>query len=335
MSSRYILKRLLLAVPTLFGVAVIVFVLLRVVPGDPVSMMIGPEATQADIERLREFYGLDKSIPEQFAIYLSNVATGDFGSSITFKQSVAELTLAHLPPTLELVGVAILVGVFVGVVLGCAAVLWQGRWPEALVDGVNGIMVSVPDFLWGLLLILFFGVLAPVLPVSGRMDPTLSFEFLTGFYLVESLVRLQPDVLGVLLTHLVLPGLALGLPLSAVVARVLKTSLLEAMSQDYILLARVKGFGRAWILLRHALPNATIPTLTLSGVQLMFLVGGTVLIELIFAYPGIGNLAVSAVINRDLPLIQGITLAFAVMFVLLNLLIDFCCSLLNPRVTHD
>ena len=107
------------------------------------------------------------------------------------------------------------------------------------------------------------------------------------------------------------------------------------MSQDYILLARVKGFGRAWILLRHALPNATIPTLTLSGVQLMFLVGGTVLIELIFAYPGIGNLAVSAVINRDLPLIQGITLAFAVMFVLLNLLIDFCCSLLNPRVTHD
>ena len=335
MSARYVLKRLLLAAPTLIGVAVIVFVLLRVVPGDPVSMMIGPEATMADIERLRAFYGLDKPVFEQFLVYLGNVAVGDFGVSISFKQDVAGLILAHLPPTLELVACAIVSGVALGVGLGCAAVYWRGRWPELLVDGVNGVAVAIPDFLWALLLILFFGVLIPVLPISGRLDPTLSLDFATGFFLVESLVRGDPDAVGTLLRHMLLPALALALPLTAAIARVLKTSLLEAMVQDYILLARVKGFGRAWILLRHALPNALIPTVTLSGVQFMFLVGGTVLIESIFAYPGIGNMAVSAVVNRDLPLIQGITLAFAVLFILLNLLIDLTYTLLNPRVRHE
>ncbi len=335
MSASYVLKRLWLAAPTLIGVAVIVFVLLRVVPGDPVSMMIGPEATMADVERLRAFYGLDKSIFEQFLVYLGNIAVGDFGVSISFKQDVTDLILAHLPPTLELVAFAIVFGVGLGVALGCAAVYWRGRWPEVLVDGVNGIAIAIPDFLWALLLILFFGVLIPVLPISGRLDPTLSLDFATGFFLIESVVRGDLGAVGTLLRHLLLPALALGLPLTAAIARVLKTSLLEAMVQDYILLAQVKGFSRARILLRHALPNALIPTVTLSGVQFMFLVGGTVLIELIFAYPGIGNMAVSAVINRDLPLIQGITLAFAVLFVLLNLLIDLTYTLLNPRVRHE
>ncbi len=334
MPAKYVLKRLLFAVPTLVGVAVIVFVLLRVVPGDPVSMMIGPEATTADIERLRGFYGLDRPILDQFLIYLGNAAAGDFGISISFKQDVTALILTHLPPTLELVAFAIAVGIALGVALGCAAVYWRGRWPEMAVDGLNGIAVAIPDFLWALLLILFFGVLIPVLPVSGRIDPALAVDFETGFFLAESVLRGNGEVLATLLRHLLLPGLALALPLTAVVARVLKTSLIEAMAQDYILLARVKGFGRARTLLRHALPNALIPTVTLSGVQFMFLTGGTVLIELIFSYPGIGNLAVSAVINRDLPLIQGITLTFAVLFVLLNLLIDLTYTLMNPRVRH-
>lgn len=328
------LKRLLTAAPTLFGVMVVVFVLLRIVPGDPVAMMIGPEATADDIRRLREFYGLDRSILEQFLIYLGNVATGDFGTSISFKQNVADLILQRLPPTLELAAVAMAVGVALGVALALAAVYWRGRWPEALVDGVNGTMIAVPDFLWALLLILFFGVLIPVLPVSGRLDPTLAVEFDTGFYLAESVVRGGLAVAGVLLKHMALPVLALGLPLAAVISRVLKSSLLEAVDQDYILLARVKGFGEARILTRHALPNALIPAVTLSGVQFMFLLGGTVLIELIFAYPGIGNMAVRAVINRDLPLIQGITLTFAILFILLNFAIDATYALLNPRVRH-
>ena len=328
------LKRLLTAAPTLFGVMVVVFVLLRIVPGDPVAMMIGPEATADDVWRLREFYGLDRSILEQFLIYLGNVATGDLGTSISFKQNVADLILQRLPPTLELAAVAMAVGVALGVALALAAVYWRGRWPEALVDGVNGTMIAVPDFLWALLLILFFGVLIPVLPVSGRLDPTLAVEFDTGFYLAESVVRGDLAVAGVLLKHMALPVLALGLPLAAVISRVLKSSLLEAVDQDYILLARVKGFGEARILTRHALPNALIPAVTLSGVQFMFLLGGTVLIELIFAYPGIGNMAVRAVINRDLPLIQGITLTFAILFILLNFAIDATYALLNPRVRH-
>ena len=328
------LKRLWTAVPTLFGVMVVVFVLLRIVPGDPVAMMIGPEATADDIRRLREFYGLDKSILEQFLVYLGNVATGDLGTSISFKQNVADLILQRLPPTLELAAVAMTVGAALGVALGLAAVYWRGRWPEALVDGVNGLMIAVPDFLWALLLILFFGVLIPVLPVSGRLDPTLAIDFDTGFYLTESVVRAEFATAGVLLTHMALPVLALGLPLAAVISRVLKSSLLEAVDQDYILLARVKGFGEARILTRHALPNALIPAVTLSGVQFMFLLGGTVLIELIFAYPGIGNMAVRAVINRDLPLIQGITLTFATLFILLNFVIDATYALLNPRVRH-
>ena len=328
------LKRLWTAAPTLFGVMVVVFVLLRVVPGDPVAMMIGPEATADDVQRLRQFYGLDRSILEQFLLYLGNVATGDFGTSISFKQDVADLVLQRLPPTLELAAVAMAAGIALGAALALAAVYWRGRWPEALVDGVNGTMIAVPDFLWALLLILFFGVLIPVLPVSGRLDPTLALDFDTGFYLAESLVRGDFAAAGVLSKHMALPVLALGLPLAAVVSRVLKSSLLEAVEQDYILLARVKGFGEARILTRHALPNALIPALTLSGVQFMFLLGGTVLIELIFAYPGIGNMAVRAVVNRDLPLIQGITLTFAVLFILLNFVIDAACTLLNPRVRH-
>ena len=328
------LKRLWTAAPTLFGVMVVVFVLLRVVPGDPVAMMIGPEATADDVQRLRQFYGLDRSILEQFLLYLGNVAIGDFGTSISFKQDVADLVLQRLPPTLELAAVAMAAGIALGAALALAAVYWRGRWPEALVDGVNGTMIAVPDFLWALLLILFFGVLIPALPVSGRLDPTLALDFDTGFYLAESLVRGDFAAMGVLSKHMVLPVLALGLPLAAVISRVLKSSLLEAVEQDYILLARVKGFGEARILTRHALPHALIPALTLSGVQFMFLLGGTVLIELIFAYPGIGNMAVRAVVNRDLPLIQGITLTFAVLFILLNFVIDAACTLLNPRVRH-
>lgn len=334
MSATYALKRLLLAAPTLFGVAVAVFVLLRVVPGDPVSMMIGPEATMEDVARLRAFYGLDRPVLEQFLIYLGNAAAGDFGVSISFKQDVGELILLHLPPTLELAALAIVCGVALGTGLGCAAAHWRGRWPETLVDGINGVAIAIPDFLWALLFILFFGVLIPVLPVSGRLDPTLSIDFATGFFLAESLFVGDAEAAATLLRHMLLPTLALALPLTAAVARVLKTALLEAMAQDYILFARVKGFGRGRILLRHALPNALIPTVTLSGVQFMFLVGGTVLIELIFSYPGIGNLAVSAVVNRDLPLIQGITLAFAALFVCLNLLIDLACTLMNPRVRN-
>jgi ABC-type dipeptide/oligopeptide/nickel transport system permease component len=334
MSAVFLLKRLILAVPTLFGVTVIVFVLLRVVPGDPINMMIGPGATPEDIQQLRAVYGLDKSIWDQFVIYLRDLAHGQFGTSISLRQDVMTLILGRLPVTIELCLMAMAVAIAGGVALGVAGAYGRGRWPEALVDGFSGLVLAIPDFLWALLFILLLGVAIPIMPISGRLDFDTEFKPLTEFYLIESLVRGEFRVFLSVLLHMVLPAAALALPLTAIIARVLKSSMNEVMTQDYIMMARAKGYDRRRIIVREALRNALIPTVTLTGVQFTFLVGGTVLIERIFAYPGLGNMAVDAVINRDLPLIQGIVLTFAVLFLAINLLVDLTYAILNPRLRH-
>jgi ABC-type dipeptide/oligopeptide/nickel transport system permease component len=331
MTASQLGRRLLLAIPTLFGVVVTVFVVLRVVPGDPVSMMLVGESTPQDVQRLRVQYGLDKSIPEQFFIYLHDLLTGNFGTSISLKQDVLGVVLGRLPATLELAVVAMLMAVIIGVAFALAGIYWRGSILESALDAVNSVALAIPEFLWALLLILAFGVFWPVLPLSGRVDPAAGFEFKTQFYLFESLARLDFRQALQILQYLVLPATALALPLLAVISRVLKSSLVEAMVQDYILLARVKGFSKPHVLLRHALPNALLPTITVTGVHFVFLVGGTVLVELIFAYPGIGNLLYGAAVNRDLPLIQGVTLVFAFLFVILNFLIDVLHSMINVR----
>jgi ABC-type dipeptide/oligopeptide/nickel transport system permease component len=334
MSSSYLLKRLLWALPTLFGVAVVVFVLLRVVPGDPIAMMVPPGAHAEDIARLRQMYGLDAPIPTQFVNWLAQLVRGDLGNSISLRQKVSLLVLGKLPATLELVIVAMLIAMALGLIAAMTAVYFRGRWPELAADGFAGVALAVPDFLWALLFVLLLGVLLPLLPISGRIDPSAAFEPHTSFYLLESLATGQLAAARAIAAHLVLPALALGLPLAAGITRVLKGSLIEAMNQDYIILARVKGYSRARILWRVALRNALIPAVTLTGVQFTFLVGGTVLIEYIFSYPGIGNLAIGAVIQRDLPLIQGLVLMFACLFIVTNLLVDLSYTLLNPRVRH-
>ncbi|MEO8040935.1 MAG: ABC transporter permease [Betaproteobacteria bacterium] len=332
MSPANLLRRLLWVIPTLFGVAVIVFVLLRVVPGDPVAMMIPPGASMADVDNLRALYGLDRPIVVQFGAWLADVARGNFGTSISLRQNVMKLVLGRLPATLELCLCAIVLAVTLGLLLGVAAVHWRRRWPETVVDGFAGLGIAIPDFLWGLLFILVLGVLWPVLPVSGRIDPRIAFEPATQFYAVEALFTGRFDVVGELLAHMLLPAAALALPLAASLARVVKASLAEAMNQDYVMLVRAKGYSRARIIWRVALRNALIPAVTLTGVQFTFLVGGTVLIETIFSYPGIGNLAISAVMQRDLPLIQGLVLTFAVLFIAINLAVDATYALLDPRV---
>jgi peptide/nickel transport system permease protein len=332
--TAYLTKRLLMAVPTLLGVAVVVFVLLRVVPGDPIAMMIPPGAHEEDIARLRVLYGLDRPITVQLAHWLGDLAQGRLGNSISLRQPVGELIAGRLPATLELALSAMALASALGILLGVAAVHWRGRWPEAVVDGVSGLALAIPDFLWGLLLILGLGVLLPLLPITGRLDPRLETDFATGFYLLESLLRGELAVTRSLLAHLALPVVALALPLTAMIARILKSALIEAMAQDYVLMARARGYGNARIIWREAFRNALVPVVTLGGVQFTFLLGGTVLIERIFAYPGIGNLAIGAVIDRDLPLIQGVVLTFALLFIALNLLIDTSYALLNPRVRH-
>ena len=332
MNFSYWLRRLFWVLPTLFGVALIVFVLLRVVPGDPIAMLIPPGAREADIANLRELYGLDKPIWQQFVIWLSAVAHGNFGNSISLRENVLSLVLSRLPATLELALFAVTIAIAIGVLFAVASVYWRGRWPETLADGFSGLALAIPDFLWGLIFILLLGVLFPVMPISGRLDPSLDFNPTTQFFFIESLLRREFRIFASLISHSILPALALALPLAAMIARVLKNSLNEAMNQDYILLARVKGFTRNRIIWREALRNALIPTVALTGVQFTFLIGGTVLIEYIYSYPGIGNMAIGAVIQRDLPLIQGLVLTFAVLFIAINFLIDASYHWLDPRV---
>lgn len=332
MNARYFLRRLLLAVPTLFGVALVVFVLIRVVPGDPVAMMIPPGATPEDIARLRAFYGLDKSIPMQFWLWLQAALTGEFGTSITYKQDVMDLIGERLPVTLELGIVAMLVACLLGGTAGIVSAARQGRWLSTLIDNLAAVVQAIPDFLWGLIFILLFGVALPWLPISGRIDTALSEQAGGGFVLLSGLLHGRWQIVGSDLLYMIAPALALALPVAAMIARVLKASMQEALASDYVRLARLKGLSGVRVLLAEALPNALIPAVSLSAVQFAFLLGGTVLVEKLFSYPGLGNLAISAVVGRDLPLIQAVVLTFAVLFIAINLAVDVLVLLLNPRL---
>ena len=331
---RSLLTRLATTGITLFGVAIVVFFVIRVVPGNPIAMMLPPGATEADIARLQAQYGFDKTIPEQFVIWLGGVLRGDFGTSITTRQPVSDLVLGRLPATLELSIVALLMACVMGGALALTGTLRRDTRSEAAIDVTSGMALAVPDFLWGLVLILLFGVLWPVFHISGRISPGLDMDFTTNFFLFEALVRLRFDVLADLAGHMFMPALALAIPLAAIIAQLLKQSLKETMHLDYVTLARTKGYSEAHVITREALPNAILPTLTLVGVQFTFLIGGTVIIERLFSYEGLGNMAIDAVINRDLPLIQGIVLLFALLFTVVNLLVDMLYVLLNPKLRH-
>lgn len=331
---RTVLIRLLSTIITLFGVAVIVFVVIRVVPGNPIAMMLPPGATDADIARLESLYGLDKSIFQQFMIWLGGVVQGDFGTSISLRQPVSDLVLGRLPATLELSVFALALAAMIGGTLALTGTRLRDTKAEGAIDVSAGMALSVPDFLWGLVLILLFGVLWPIFHISGRVSPSLDIDFTTNFYLFESILRLRFDVLWDLLAHMLMPALALAIPLAAIIARLLKQSLKETMHLDYVTLARTKGYDEHHVITREALPNAILPTLTLVGVQFTFLIGGTVIIERLFSYEGLGNMAIDAVINRDLPLIQGIVILFAVIFTLVNMLVDMLYAVLNPRLRH-
>jgi ABC-type dipeptide/oligopeptide/nickel transport system permease component len=329
-----VVNRMAMALVTLAGVAVIVFVLLRVVPGDPVAMMISPGASPADIAALKAHYGLDAPLLTQFWIWIAGVVIGDFGTSITLHHRVTEVLASRLPATLELAILALLLAVVLGGAVAVAGTLLRRTVGEALIDGLNSILLAVPDFIWALALVLVFAVALPILPLTGRIDPALAQGFATKFYLLESIVTGRFAVAANIVEHMIMPTLALALPLAAVIVRLLKQSLKEAMTQDYVLLARIKGFRELHLVLQEALRNAVGPTLALTGVQFTFLIGGTVIVERIFSYPGIGNLAIDAVINRDFPLIQGLVLLFGLIFILINIGVDLIVATLNPRLRH-
>ncbi|MCC7319892.1 MAG: ABC transporter permease [Rubellimicrobium sp.] len=331
---RLIATRIVTTAVTLSGVAVIVFFVIRIVPGDPVAMMLAPGASAEDVARLYAHYGLDRPLLTQFGIWLSGVMQGDFGTSITTRQPVLGLVLGRLPATLELSVMALVMAVIMGGALAIVGTRRRGSRIEGGIDVANGMALSIPDFLWGLIFILLFGVLVPLFHISGRITPALDLPFVTNFYLFESLLRLRLDLWADLVSHMFMPALALSIPLAAIIGQLLKQSLKETMNLDYVTLARTKGYGETRVILREALRNAALPTLTLVGVQFTFLIGGTVIIERLFSYEGLGNMAIDAVINRDLPLIQGIVILFAVIFTAVNLIVDLLYAALNPRLRH-
>ena len=329
-----VISRALSAIVTLLGVMVIVFVLVRVVPGDPIAMMIAPGASEADIAALRAHYGLDLPIWQQFWVWFQQVLSGNLGTSISMKQSVLTIIGERLPATIELAIFALVMAVVWGTFIALLATAWRGTAFERFIDNFNGIMLAVPDFIWGLTFVLVLGVLVPLLPISGRSDPSIDAGLATQFFILEGLLRLKFAFVWDVLKHMVLPACAMAFPLAAVIGRVLKNTMMDVMVQDYILLARIKGLSSLRILLQEALRNAAVPALALTGVQFTFLIGGTVITERIFSYPGIGNLAIDAVINRDLPLIQGLVLTFGIIFILVNILVDALTVWLNPRLRH-
>lgn len=334
MNLRYIIKRLLYMFTTLLGVSIITFVILRVIPGNPIVMMLPPQATQQDILELKAQYGLDKPIPVQYGIWLRNLARGDFGVSIHMKQDVMELIMERLPATLELVLAATFIALILGIFIGTLSIMKKDTFVDKLGSLLAVLGLSIPDFLWGLLFVLFLGVFWHVLPISGRIDSTYTLHTITGFFLMDSLIKLDFKGFYSALLHVILPAFSLALPLTAIVIRVIKSSLLEVVKEDYILLARVKGLAERVVIFLHALRNALIPTTTIVGVQFGFLMGGTVLVEIIYSWPGLGKLAVTAIITRDLPLIQGIVLILAFIFVIVNLIVDLLYTFINPKIRY-
>jgi ABC-type dipeptide/oligopeptide/nickel transport system permease component len=312
--------------------SLIVFVVLRLIPADPLAMMLPPNATPADAALLRHQLGLDKPIPSQFLIWLVNALHGNLGASISFQQPVATLIGSTLPATLELCLTALVISLIISVPGGVFAYAVTDRRGELPVSFAVVLMQSVPSFLWALLLIALLGVYVPVLPFSGRVGDGIPMPHLTGFLLIDFLVRGEfSDWLSVA-SHLVLPSFALAFGFAPLVIRVLRSSLLDQRNESYVGVARLRGVSESRILWRHMLKNAALPALTMIGVQFGFLFGGALLVEMIFSFPGVGNLMVQAVRNNDLVLIQGIAIVFCALMLVINAIVDTLYVIMNPRL---
>ncbi len=325
-------RRLLSAVPILFVVSVLLFVALRILPVDPAAMSMPPNATRDEIEAARHAMGLDRPLPEQYAIWLGRAVHGDFGRSIQLRRDALPLVAEALPATIELALAAMVVASVLGLAGGLLLFALRDSAAELAAETGTTLMMSVPEFLWALLFIFVFGVALQAMPFTGRLDPGMQRPWVTGFLLLDALIVRRPDIWWSAAVHLVLPAVALGLAFAPPIMRVLRASLLDVYHDDYIRQARLRGISEGRILVFHALKNAILPTLTLMGVQFGFLFGGSLLVEVIYSYPGMGNLMVDAVRNADLPIIQLVGLTYCVVVLLINSLVDGLYLVLNPRL---
>jgi peptide/nickel transport system permease protein len=304
---RYISLRLLFALPALWLILTMVFLLAHIVPGDPVQQMLGEGARLDDLREMRHSLGLDVSVPLQYERYLTGVLRGNLGESFRFQQPVASLVLSHFPATLELAFVALLVCAAIGIPAGILAAARRGEAADHAVGVLTLLGLSVPNFALGPVLILVFSVLLGWLPVSGRGG----------------------------ISHLALPAVTLGAALAAILTRMVRTAVIEQLSSDYVRTARAIGLSEPAVLFRHAFRNALTPILTILGLQFGTLLAGAIVTETIFSWPGVGRLAVQAIESRDYPLLQGCILLIAVSYVVVNLATDLVYALVDPRVRFE
>jgi peptide/nickel transport system permease protein len=329
---KLIVRRLLAAIPILLIVSGLLFCVLRLLPVDPAAMSLPPNATIEEIAAQRRDMGLDKPLPQQYLIWLRAALHGDFGRSIALRRDAGSLVAQTLPATIQLAGCAMVIAAILGVGGGLLLFHLRGSVLEPVADLGSIVLLSIPEFLWGLILLFVFGVLLQWLPFTGQVSPGLPLPHVTGFLLLDALLVGRFDVFLSACLHLILPALALGLAFSPTIMRVLRSSLFDVYHEDYIAQARLRGLSEGQILLGHAFKNASLPTLTLAGVQFGILFSGTLLVEVIYSYPGMGNLMVDAVRNADLPLIQAIGLTYCVVVLLINTAVDSLYVVLNPKL---
>jgi peptide/nickel transport system permease protein len=330
-----ILERVLITVPIMFGVAIVVFFFMRLTPGDPVDIMMGQGGTVSagEMEQLRHEFHLDEPLHVQLWLFLTDAVRGDLGYSYTQKRPVSELIAERFPATIELAAGALLFALLIAIPVGIVSAVRQHSLVDQFSMAGAFLGTSMPAFWLGIILILLFSVRLHWLPVQGRVAFGANPDHVTGFFVLDGLLTRDGPALLSSLKHLVLPSVSLGAAVAAIVARVLRSSMVEIMRQDYVMLARAKGLLEFWVVMKHALRNALIPTVTVVGLQVGTLLGGNMIVETVFSWPGLGRLVVKAIFERDFPLVQGAVMIYALTFVIANLVVDVLYTYLNPKIT--
>jgi peptide/nickel transport system permease protein len=332
---QYIVRRLISMIPTLFGVSVVVFLFIHLIPGDPASAMLRENAPAEVAERIRESLGLNKPLYEQYAIYLGKVLRGDLGRSLVTNNPVTDDLANRLPATAELSILAMLIATLVGIPAGIISAVRRNSIIDTASMFLSLTGVSMPIFWLGLMAIYLFAVELHWVPSGTRIGPDVQLTRITNFYLVDAILTGNLSALGDLLHHLILPSIVLATVPMALLARMTRSSMLEALNQDYVRTAHAKGLRARVVIVRHALKNALLPIITVIGLQVGGLLSGAILTETIFGWPGVGRWVYDSIQLRDYPVVQGVTLTIALIFVFVNLLVDLSYAFVDPRIHYQ
>lgn len=329
----FIIRRTLVVIPTLLGITIIIFMMLAITPGDPAELLLGERATKESLEAMREYLGLNKPLYVQYGMFLKRVAKFDLGETIWTRQKVWIEIMERFPATIELTLAAMIISTFFGVLLGILSATKQYSWFDyaSMLGSLFG--VSMPVFWLGLMLMLIFSLSLGLFPMSGRLGVDTDLTVITNLFVLDSILTGNWPALKDALMHLALPAIALSTIPLAIVARMTRSSMLEVLRQDYIKTARAKGLSEVKIVLKHALRNGLIPVVTVVGLEFGLLLGGAILTETVFAWPGIGKWLFDGVVKRDYMVIQGGTLLVATVFVFINLIVDVLYAIINPRIS--